>query len=83
MSGEQCRYHRSQTAKDYVAAKVDRLSALDFMRVPPEDWTDEQRAAFERWYPGDLDVAAEMVADVRFAAVLIRLGLVHSRRRDK
>lgn len=78
MSGEQCRYHRSATAKQFVAAKVDRLSALDFMRVPPEEWTDEQRTAFDRWYPGDLDVAAEMLADSRFPAVLDRLGIVAS-----
>lgn len=59
-------HHRSECCKRYVAAKVRSLAALSFMRTPPQDWTDGQRAAYEAWYPGDLAVAAEVLADPRF-----------------
>lgn len=71
-------YHRSATCKRFVAAKIRRLSALTFMRTPPEQWTATQRAAFLSWYPGDLIVAQEMLADPRFPAVLDRLEIVAS-----
>jgi len=60
------RYHRSQNCKRFVAAKVARLGALSFMRTPPSEWTDDQRAQFEAWYPGDYQVAVEVLADARF-----------------
>ena len=71
-------YHRSERCKRFVTAKIRRLSALTFMRTPPEQWAATQRAAFLSWYPGDLIVAQEMLADPRFPAVLDRLGIVAS-----
>lgn len=71
-------YHRSETCKEFVAAKIQQLAALPFMRTPPGQWTATQRAAFLSWYPGDLVVAGEMLADSRFPAVLDRLGIVAS-----
>lgn len=59
-------YHRSPTCKRFVAAKIDRLSRLDFLRTPPEEWTDDQRRRYERWLPSADDLAAEMLADRRF-----------------
>lgn len=59
-------YHRSERCKRFVAAKVRGLAALPFMRTPPADWTPAQRDAYEAWYPGDLAVAAEVLADPRF-----------------
>lgn len=59
-------YHRSPACKRFVAAKIDRLSKLDFLRVPPEEWTDEQRRRYQQWLPSPDELAAEMLADRRF-----------------
>lgn len=59
-------YHRSPTCKAFVAEKIDRLSRLDFLRVPPEQWTDEQRRRYLEWLPSPDELAAEMLADRRF-----------------
>lgn len=64
-------YHQSAQCKRYVAAKVARLAAIDFLHAPPHQWTPEQRAAYEAWYPGDTAVAAEMIADPRFPRHLL------------
>lgn len=71
-------YHSSEHCKRFVAEKVRRLCGLSFMRVPPGQWTATQRAQFDAWYPGDVVVAEEMLADSRFPAVLDRLGIVAS-----
>lgn len=68
-------YHRSPRCKEFVAAKVARLSGLDFLRVPPGEWTPAQRARYEAWYPGDLAVAEECLADPRFPAVFDCIGI--------
>lgn len=59
-------YHRSPACKRFVTAKIDRLSKLDFLRVPPEEWTDEQRRRYNTWLPSPDELAAEMLADRRF-----------------
>lgn len=67
MSGDEgAVYHRSPACKQFVAEKINRLSRLDFLRVPPEEWTDEQRRRYEQWLPSADDIAAEMLADRRF-----------------
>lgn len=59
-------YHRSPACKRFVAAKIERLSRLDFLRVPPGQWTDEQRGRYNQWLPSADDLAEEMLADRRF-----------------
>lgn len=65
-SAEGTIYHRSPACKRFVAEKIDRLSRLDFLRTPPEQWTDEQRARYQQWLPSADELAAEMLADRRF-----------------
>lgn len=74
--GHTAAYHRSPTSKAFIAAKIARLAALDFMRVPPDEWTPEQRRAFVEWLPDPLDLAEEVIADARFPHTLRRLGIV-------
>lgn len=72
-------YHRSARSKEFIAAKIAALVELDFIRTPADNWRAEQRAHFEEWYPGDLDVATEMVADARLPNTLRRLGILNRR----
>lgn len=48
------------------------------MRTPAGEWTDEQRAEFDAWFPGGRRVAVEVIADPRFPDVLVRLGMLDS-----